>query len=407
MESTSELNKSFDQLLKLSKETPTENNICAFDIEIKYLTQDIRDVVRAGSIEDLGELRCKIKEVVKLGQAFLIDEDHETDDEMEVLKNEVRIHLLFLKMFTSAACLSLPVHLSYLREICLERDEELGKHLDEIGEGFELPCTTGKKFYYLNRYSNSMPYDDHRVELTSGRYIAASDTHFDDKRYLIASAPFVAFIRGKRINTLEDWWTMILECNTRLIVMTTNMKEGRTKCHNYFTRPEIINDSLDNVDQDWTCQSVKTTKLESRNKQSIFKRTITMSHLDGETREITHLQYYNWPDFGVADPKLFLKFQRLIAEEESQFPTKEHPPLFHCSAGLGRSGTTLALHFLLEHLEESKEPLSETPDIDACITSLRSQRKGLVASAVQYKFIARVLIEYFQQKIGINERETV
>jgi len=408
MDTTTEISQSFEKLFALSKSLPDMETLCHFDAEIKYLARDIADAIQADATQDYNHLRHKIKELITSADAFLVKEEDETDDEKASLKQIVRTHLLSLKVFTRGACLSLPEHLSFLREICVKPETDIQQHLDKIGKEFrKLSCRAAKENLFLNRYSNSLPYDDYRVMLKSGRYISATDAHFDDKRYLIASAPFRAFMSGKRIDTLEDWWRMILECDTRLIVMTTNVFENRSKCHDYFRSQDAVTRTLGDLNDEWECVSVKTSKVGSRNQESIFKRTIVMSGPDDELREITHLQYCNWPDFGAADPKLFLKFWQTIMEEESLRSTKDHPPLFHCSAGLGRTGTTLTLHFLLSHLDDSRDPLNEAPDIDACIHSLRSQRNGLVSSAVQYKFIARVLIEYFRQKIDENQSEIV
>jgi len=184
---------------------------------------------------------------------------------------------------------------------------------------------------------------------------------------------------------------MIFECNTRLIVMTTNLIEkSRRKSENYFTSFEKINATMGDLGDVWTCESVRTEKVASREDQTIFKRTIVMKGPDDETREIIHLQYHNWPDFGAADPKLFLQFHRVIEEEESKFLTEDHPPLFHCSAGMGRTGTTLALKLILKQRPEEI-------NIDQTIKNLRTQRAGMVQSAVQYKMIARVFIEFFKE----------
>ena len=59
----------------------------------------------------------------------------------------------------------------------------------------------------------------------------------------------------------------------------------------------------------------------------------------GGTREIYHFHYTSWPDFGVPEsPASFLNF--LFKVRESGSLGSEHgPPVVHCSAGIGRSGT--------------------------------------------------------------------
>lgn len=49
--------------------------------------------------------------------------------------------------------------------------------------------------------------------------------------------------------------------------------------------------------------------------------------------------YTTWPDFGVPqNPLAFLKFLRDI-RQSGAFKSDVGPPIVHCSAGIGRSGT--------------------------------------------------------------------
>jgi len=84
--------------------------------------------------------------------------------------------------------------------------------------------------------------------------------------------------------------------------------------------------------------------------RSLIKRTkmsSAPSHADlslssgqtGESRQLFHFHYTTWPDFGVPEsPASFLHFLFKVRESGSLGP--EHgPPVVHCSAGIGRSGT--------------------------------------------------------------------
>ena len=60
-----------------------------------------------------------------------------------------------------------------------------------------------------------------------------------------------------------------------------------------------------------------------------------------EEKDVLQFHYIKWPDFGVpASPEDFLKF--LVAVRESgtlDLSVTVGPPVIHCSAGIGRSGT--------------------------------------------------------------------
>ena len=59
----------------------------------------------------------------------------------------------------------------------------------------------------------------------------------------------------------------------------------------------------------------------------------------GESREIEHFHYTTWPDFGVPQcPDTFLEFLGAVRDSGS-LDESVGPPVVHCSAGIGRSGT--------------------------------------------------------------------
>jgi len=60
----------------------------------------------------------------------------------------------------------------------------------------------------------------------------------------------------------------------------------------------------------------------------------------------------------------------------------------HCSAGIGRTGTLIALHFLLQELlaqREQSQPFQAS--VFATVRNLREQRAGAVQTLEQYEFI--------------------
>lgn len=67
----------------------------------------------------------------------------------------------------------------------------------------------------------------------------------------------------------------------------------------------------------------------------------------GESREIYHFHYTDWPDFGVPKtPTPFLRFLRDIRRSGGLDPSYG-PAVVHCSAGIGRSGTFCLIDFCL------------------------------------------------------------
>lgn len=72
---------------------------------------------------------------------------------------------------------------------------------------------------------------------------------------------------------------------------------------------------------------------------------------DYEERTVWHFLYKKWPDFGVPaleDLDSFFQLMRLSREKNAR---PENPRVVHCSAGVGRSGTFIALEHLIRELD--------------------------------------------------------
>ncbi|KAI3401120.1 hypothetical protein diail_266 [Diaporthe ilicicola] len=70
-----------------------------------------------------------------------------------------------------------------------------------------------------------------------------------------------------------------------------------------------------------------------------------------EERVVWHFLYKKWPDFGVPaleDLDSFFTLMRLSREKNASF---DNPRIVHCSAGVGRSGTFIALEHLMRELD--------------------------------------------------------
>lgn len=71
------------------------------------------------------------------------------------------------------------------------------------------------------------------------------------------------------------------------------------------------------------------------------------------------------------------------------------PMIVHCSAGIGRSGATIAIDMILNRVR--REGFDTEIEIPGLIAHIRAQRSGLVQTERQYEFIYRV-IEYFVEQ---------
>lgn len=69
-------------------------------------------------------------------------------------------------------------------------------------------------------------------------------------------------------------------------------------------------------------------------------RTLRLTDTEStKSREILQFHYTTWPDFGIpSSPVAFLQFLKKV-RKSGALDDDVGPPVVHCSAGIGRSGT--------------------------------------------------------------------
>ncbi|XP_052243791.1 uncharacterized protein LOC127853363 isoform X3 [Dreissena polymorpha] len=225
------------------------------------------------------------------------------------------------------------------------------------------------------RYKQMYAYDHNRVPLTKeidgdSEYINASYIHgFEKAKKFIAS-------QGPTEKNLDDFWCMIWQQRVDKIVMLTNLIEmGTMKCLQYW--PDELN---------CVCKygriDVKYVDVEEMFDYNIRTFTIEKGH---DARIVTQLHFKSWPDKGVPDTAWCLvDFWRAVNTQE------EHPSpiLVHCSAGVGRTGTFIALDNLISqaHMETCVRPFQ-------IVEALREQRVSMVQTKEQYAYLHEALAE--------------
>ncbi|XKL66206.1 hypothetical protein PGB90_009626 [Kerria lacca] len=227
-----------------------------------------------------------------------------------------------------------------------------------------------------NRYRDISPYDATRVVLTGG-----SDGDYINANYINMEIPGSGIInryiatQGPLQNTVNDFWQMVLEAQSTLIVMvTTIMERGRSKCTKYW--PPVsetieVGPSL----------RLKTTKEESDSTSSFVYREFVLWDLtSGESREITQMQYLAWPDHGVPDDiSRFFTFTENVRRARAGMV---EPAIVHCSAGIGRTGVLILMETAM-CLIEANEPVYPL-DI---VRQMRDQRVMMIQTPSQYRFV--------------------
>ncbi|KAF1950281.1 hypothetical protein CC80DRAFT_427227 [Byssothecium circinans] len=261
-----------------------------------------------------------------------------------------------------------------------------------------------------NRYANVDPYQANRVKLKvpegQNDYINASPIELKSTQ----SGAVLKYIatQGPKSDTYSHFWRMVWNetSSPAVIVMLTQTHEsGREKCYPYYPRspnyPELKLNAEDEY-EDGFIHNLKLASLENDAEARAEVRELEMADEQGsETKQISHLLFAGWPDFSVpegADRTALLKLIDISREKTNGDLT--NPRIVHCSAGVGRSGTFIALDWLLQELEEgSLDTLPDDKDpIIAIVETLREQRMMMVQGEAQLTFIYDVVRERWRER---------
>lgn len=211
-------------------------------------------------------------------------------------------------------------------------------------------------------------------------------------------------------------WRMIWKENVSpavIVMLTQTYETGREKCYPYYPQslssPDMRVNEHDEF-EDGFIHNLHLADLTQHDEARTEVREIDMTTDDGsESRKIWHLLFAGWPDFSVpegADRAAMLKLVDISRSKNADNST--NPRIVHCSAGIGRSGTFIALDWLMQELDEgSLDETAETEDpIMTVVESLRDQRAGMVQSKNQFFFIYDVLRERWRERwITLNPDE--
>ncbi|XP_024910058.1 protein tyrosine phosphatase receptor type Fa isoform X2 [Cynoglossus semilaevis] len=238
-----------------------------------------------------------------------------------------------------------------------------------------LPCNKFK-----NRLVNIMPFESTRVCLQPIRGVEGSD--YINASFLDGYRQQRAYIatQGPLSETTEDFWRMLWEHNSTIVVMLTKLREmGREKCHQYWPAERSARYQYFVVDP----------MAEYNMPQYILREFKVTDARDGQSRTIRQFQFTDWPEQGV--PKTgegFIDFIGQVHKTKEQFG-QDGPITVHCSAGVGRTGVFITLSIVLERMR-----YEGVVDLFQTVKTLRTQRPAMVQTEDQYQLCYRASLEY-------------
>jgi len=271
------------------------------------------------------------------------------------------------------------------------------KRLTNLDEMMALyPTATRPENFQKNRYGDVLPEENHRVKLQvtgeESDYINASEVRPTDQ----SSGQHFICCQAPMPNTFCSFWRMIWEQACPVVVMLTKLVEGhRTKADPYWPTE---------LDHPQKYGSVVVTMKSATQHSFIEERTFELS-FGNQTREVIHLHYQEWPDFGAPDStEKIRELIRLLEKNQSSGKSKGlvGPPIIHCSAGIGRTGAFITILFCLEKLRKGGS--LRDLDVFGTVKHLREQRTGMVQTESQYVFIFHTLRDWMKDRDSNHKR---
>ncbi|XP_057605744.1 receptor-type tyrosine-protein phosphatase eta [Hippopotamus amphibius kiboko] len=234
-----------------------------------------------------------------------------------------------------------------------------------------------------NRYNNVLPYDISRVKLSVQTHSADDYINANYMPGYLSKKDFIA-TQGPLPNTLKDFWRMVWEKNVYAIVMLTKcVEQGRTKCEAYWPSKQA---------QDYGDVTVAMTSEIVLPEWTI--RDFTVKNIQtSESHPLRQFHFTSWPDHGVPDTTdLLINFRYLVRDYMKQSPP-ESPILVHCSAGVGRTGTFIAIDRLIYQIENEN-----TVDVYGIVYDLRMHRPLMVQTEDQYVFLNQCVLDIIRSQ---------
>ncbi|XP_036375878.1 receptor-type tyrosine-protein phosphatase beta-like isoform X2 [Megalops cyprinoides] len=265
--------------------------------------------------------------------------------------------------------------------------------LKDVGRNQPLDCALLPENRGKNRYNNILPYDSTRVKLSHvdddpcADYINASYIPGNNfRREYVAT-------QGPLPGTKDDFWKMVWEQNVHNIVMVTQcLEKGRVKCDHYWPFDQdplyygdlIVQMLSESELPEWTIREFKIFSEYQLN----YSKVVRQFH------------YTVWPDHGVPETtQSLIQFVRTVRDYINRTPGSG-PTVVHCSAGVGRTGTFIALDRVLQQLDTK-----DTVDIYGAVFDLRLHRSHMVQTECQYAYLHQCVRDVLRARKLRSEQE--
>ena len=291
----------------------------------------------------------------------------------------------------------------------------------------------------LDRYNNVHPWANNRIKLQVPEgvndYINASPVTLSSTSSIQSSLKkgiqdkYIC-MQGPKLETVDHTWHMIwhelaipYNSTPGVIIMLSpthapmpgDPSKMFEKCYRYYPHspddPPLIINETNQLGEGFKATVRFDEKLPEIPGTTIEGRKFIMT-VDGEDEEkpIYHYLYPSWPDFGALEEHNVESIMKIMHLSREKNGKAENPRVVHCSAGVGRTGTFVALEFLMTELQggawENWDELSKgskggSDPVYETVNQLRMQRRTMVQAFEQYAFLYEVLRKMWEEKYNV------
>ncbi|XP_062613644.1 tyrosine-protein phosphatase non-receptor type 23-like [Saccostrea cucullata] len=278
----------------------------------------------------------------------------------------------YVESLTKTTC-SGPTNLDVAWKELIEEQDRRGK---------KASMAIARCYPAKNREQDSMPYDENRIILTTLKddYINASlvvDLSPNCPKFITTQSPLPV--------TLTDFWVMVYEQGSEVIVMLSSETEEGKKFPEYWPQQKGRTEYHGPITL--TLQSVK-------DKVNWVERIIYLNHSEKKQgRTIVQLQYKNWPVSGFPENVSYIL--QFITEVHSFYKQQRSllkPVVVHCSNGTGRTGVFMLIYTCMQDIDHGKG-VSGIMDV---AKKMFKQRRLAIKEKFQLKYAYEAVLFYAQ-----------
>lgn len=260
---------------------------------------------------------------------------------------------------------------------------------------YERKVGCSKENITKNRFKTILPFDYNRIILRDRKNTPnePNDSDYINANRIIGeggvSKCYLA-TQGPLPNTIADFWLMVWQEESQIILMITNEEEkGKSKCSKYWPDESSSPVQYDKL-------TVKFVRLVKRTDDYVVKELLlsNKSSTTPSERVIYHYQFITWSDHSVPeDVKSSLDFIKDFNDVYDRLNNAK-PVTIHCSAGIGRTGAIIVIDMVLDRIKKYGQQCEI--DIFKTVCKLRSQRSGMIQTEKQYQFVYCAIRHFIQ-----------